>query len=217
MQSTSHYLSPQTDIFNEPGHSKQDKSPTGSLAGDWYSACKRLIHNSQALTYKSEETRDQEFWALCMCQTEYENLGPEPKHLPVLSVAVQELFEGFLFAAPEETFKKARSDLGFDPEFQMIMYLERRFTFSMGLKAFWITAKGKMALMPPLVRSGDTLVHVRGGYMPIALRRAAAGKRRAELVGACTVQDVKYVYSGTGWEDWLLEQWLRFCKNYCTS
>jgi len=194
-----------TGTSNEPGHLEQDNSPTGSYAGDWYSACKRLIHASQALAQKSEETRDQEFWALCMCQKEYENLGPEPKHLPVLSVAAQKLFEGFLFAAPEEALKNARSELGFDPEFQMIMYLERRFSFSVGWKAFCITAEGKMALMPPLVRSGDTLVHVRGGYMPIVLRRTAAGERRAELVGACIVQDVKDVYSGTGWEDWLLE------------
>lgn len=87
----------------------------------------------------------------------------------------------------------------------MIMYLERRFAFIVGLKAFCITAEGMMALMPPLVRSGDTLVHVRGGYIPIVLRRAVAGERRAELVGAFIVQDVKDVYSGTGWEAWLLE------------
>jgi hypothetical protein len=173
-------------------------------SGNWYSACKRLIHDSQALAHKPEETRDREFWALCMCQKENENVGPEPEHLPVLSVAAQKLFEGFL-SAPDETLNKARSDVGFDPEFQMIMYLERRFSYSVGLKAFYITAEGKMALMPPLVRSGDTLVHVRGGYMPIVLRRAAAGERRAELVGACIVQDVKDVYSRTGWEDWLLE------------
>jgi hypothetical protein len=194
-----------TGTCNETGDPEQDKSPTGSYAGDWYAACKRLIHDSQKLADKSEETRDQEFWALCMCQKEYKNLGPEPKYVPVLSVAAQKLFESFLFAEPGEALKNARSDLGFDPKFQMIMYLERRFSLSAALKAFCITAKGRMALMPPLVESGDTLVHVRGGYMPIILRKTATGERRAKLVGACIVQDVGDVYFGTGWEDWLLE------------
>jgi len=62
-----------------------------------------------------------------------------------------------------------------------------------------------MALVPPLVKAGDMLVHVRGGYMQMVLRRKSPGVRRAELVGTCIVQHVKDVYLGSDWENWLLE------------
>jgi hypothetical protein len=84
-------------------------------------------------------------------------------------------------------------------------YLARRFVRTAVGKAFCITAAGSMALVPPLAREGDTLVHISGGYMPTVFRRKTSGKRRAELVGTCNVYHVEDVYSGSDWEDWLLE------------
>lgn len=85
------------------------------------------------------------------------------------------------------------------------MYLEKRFSFNVAGKAFCITPAGLMALVAPLAEIGDALVHVRGGYIPILSRRKAPGARRAELVGTCILLRGKEVYSGSGWEDWLLE------------
>jgi hypothetical protein len=145
-----------------------------------------------------------------MCQGEYEGLGTEPTVFPVLSKEARILFEN-----PEKALRNAPRSIsvdrdilnnrGFDPEYQMLMYLERRFTNSIAWKAFGITLSGKMALVPPLAKEGDVLVHVRGGYIPIALRSKMPGVNKAELVGACAVVNVEDVYSGNGWEDWLLD------------
>lgn len=37
-------------------------------------------------------------------------------------------------------------------------------------KAFCVTAEGKVWLAPPLTKTGDVLVHVKGGYVLILLR-----------------------------------------------
>lgn len=87
----------------------------------------------------------------------------------------------------------------------MIEYLERVFAFSVLGKVFCVTGGGKPALVPPLAKVGDTLVHVRGGFLPVVLRRKEGEGRRAVLVGTCEVLHEKRVYSGAGWEDWLLE------------
>jgi hypothetical protein len=190
--------------LNTTAKSTQLEEFTTKNAKDWYFDCKRLIHESLASTSKSRRALDQEFWALCMCQNEYEGLGPEPTHLPVISPEAQSLFEHFLLEPPEEALKNGGTGMGFDVEFHMMMYLERRFCLSASLKAFCITAAGKMALVPPLAREKEIIVHVRGGYMPIVLRKIVLGERRAELVGSCIVLGVQDVYFGSKWEDWLL-------------
>jgi hypothetical protein len=87
----------------------------------------------------------------------------------------------------------------------MKIYLGRRFGMTSAGKAFAITSTGQMALVPPLAKMGDLCVHVRGGYVPLTLRKIEGEERRAELVGACKVQGVDDVYFGEGWEDWSLE------------
>ena len=42
----------------------------------------------------------------------------------------------------------------------MIGYLERVFNFSVLRKLFYVMARGKMALVLPLVKVRDTLVHI---------------------------------------------------------
>lgn len=184
-------------LQKESTQKEQNKDSTVSFVWNWYDNCKKMIHESPTMAHKSWETLDQEFWELCMCQNEYKGLGQEPTAFSVLSPTTRNLFERFLNTPAEEVMK--------DEQKEMLMYLERRFSFSTSSKAFCITAAGAMALVPPLAKNGDTLVHVRGGYVPIVLRKKTREVRRAELVGSCTVQYVEDVYSGTEWEDWLLE------------
>ena len=70
---------------------------------------------------------------------------------------------------------------------------------------FCIMSDGSMGFAPPLARKGDVIVHVRGGWIPVALRRIKAQERQAELIGTCYVHSIEDVYSGSDWEDWLLE------------
>lgn len=65
---------------------------------------------------------------------------------------------------------------------------------------------GQMALVPPLVKVGDLCVHVKGGYVPLTLRKIESEERRAELVGACKMQDVDDVYFGEELEDWSVQK-----------
>jgi len=61
-----------------------------------------------------------------------------------------------------------------------------------------------MALVPPLAVVGDSLVHIRGGYMPGVLRRKERGERVAEWIGSSYVHLVAVVRA-LDWEEWLLE------------
>ena len=87
----------------------------------------------------------------------------------------------------------------------MKIHLRRRFGFTSAGKVFAITSTGQTVLVPPLVKVGDLCVHVRGGYVPLTLRKIEGEERRAELVGACKVEDVDDVYFGEGWEDWSVQ------------
>ncbi len=122
-----------------------------------------------------------------------------------LSVEARRLFESAFSCKEPESLKIPSTMEGVQEMLRMIMYLGRRFALSTGGKAFCITATGHMALVPPLAKNGDTIVHVRGGYIPMVFREKAPGVRRAELVGTCLVYGVRDVYYGPGWENWLLE------------
>jgi hypothetical protein len=63
-----------------------------------------------------------------------------------------------------------------------------------------------MALVPPLARVGDMVVHVRGCCIPIMLRPTVLlGGKRAELVGVCTVLGMNAASGEMSWDDWFLE------------
>lgn len=53
-----------------------------------------------------------------------------------------------------------------------------------------------MALVPPLSKIGDTIVHVKGGYVPLVLRKKRFQPRIAELVGTCSVSGINGVCTG---------------------
>ena len=84
-------------------------------------------------------------------------------------------------------------------------YLFKKFSFAVIGKAFCITENGSMALIPPLAAVNDIFVHIRGGHMPCLLRQKELGRRAFEFIGTSYVHLVEDVYSGSDWDDWLLE------------
>jgi hypothetical protein len=204
--STSHPPNPNVPIETVTSQSEYYRTVTSEDdPSTWYFSARQFARETLASTGKSEESLDQEFWELCMSQYEGLNPGPVPRLYPPLSLKARKLFEKCLVTDPDWWPKKSRIGSGFDPEFWMMDYLERIFTCSVSGKAFCITAADKMGLVPPLAKKGDTLVHVKGGFIPMVLRRKSPGSKRAELVGTCDVLHEQDVYFGSNWEDWLLE------------
>ena len=137
-------------------------------------------------------------------------MTPAPKICDPLSPEARKFFEYILLgdhAGPVLLGTPEMLGEGTKIEDALLMasYLIRRFSFTSAGKGFAVMATGEMALVPPIARVGDLCVHVRGGYIPLVLRKSGKGGRTAELVGTCKVQDVADVYSGEGWEDWFLE------------
>jgi hypothetical protein len=214
VRSSSPYLpNPNVSIDIHIAQSAQLQALVVADEGDWYLKARQLarIHPSP----KSQETTDQDFWELCMSQGELGDSWGKPHTVcSPLSVSARKFFEHILLTEPTEVVESnydsiLGSLLGkkvtVNEALTMRSYLMRRFSWTAGGKAFCITAAGSMALVPPLASGGDALVHIRGGYFPIVLRPTGTGERRAELVGACTVHRVEDVYSGSVWENWLLE------------
>jgi len=200
------------DTFIEQG--TQFMANMGAEERDWYLSARRLARETSVRFLKSQEAADQGFWELCMSHGEHmDRWGPPPTVCTPLSSSFRKYFEFFFLTNPKESLSDGEPMLGSilgkkvtaNEALLMQMYLFRRFSVAAGGKAFCLTASGSMALVPPLAREGDMLVHIRGGYVPIVLRRKSPGERRAELVGTCKVHYVEDVYSGSGWEDWLLE------------
>jgi len=204
------HLGPTAKAYNSLDHIPSLDAPIdawiheNSLA-DWYISARQLARQKSS-PYRSQELVDQQFWELCMNANEYiDAMGTVPTLYPPLSVEARRLFEHAFSSNEPESLKIPSTMEGLQEMFRMIMYLGRRFAFSTGGKAFCITATGHMALVPPLAEKKDTIVHVRGGYIPMVFREKAPGARRAELIGTCLVYGVQDVYYGPGWEKWLLE------------
>jgi hypothetical protein len=159
----------------------------------WYLASQHLARKYSVASQSSQEIADQHFWELCMRQGEYSDSTEKPPGLyPPLSAGARRLFEFFFLTDLEVLMSHpANGVLGekisMKEALEMYLFLARKFGLTIEGKALAVTAKGLMALVPPLARDGDLLVHVRGGYTPVVLRRKAAGERTAELVGTCIV------------------------------
>ena len=72
-------------------------------------------------------------------------------------------------------------------------------------RRFAITTSGYMALVPPYAKASDLLVHVRGCFAPLVVRRKQGNNRHVELVGVCSVQGIDDVYSGLDWIHFYIE------------
>ena len=171
---------------------------------NWYLNSRQLARQNLSSNSRSQAKVDQHFWQFIMKENEYQDaMSTVPTLYSPLSVQARKLFESFLsiqtWQEPPTMDKLHEMNL-------MAAYLARRLALNTSGRVFCITEVGHMALVPPLARKGDTLVHVRGGYLPMVLREKESGVRRAELVGTCLVEGVQDVHHGIFfWEDWILE------------
>jgi hypothetical protein len=204
------HLGPAAKVRNSVAEVPSPDAPMNAWIRDnssanWYITVRQLARQELSRYIRSRELIDQQFWELCMNANEYiDAMGMMPSLYPPLSVEARRLFES-CFPTESEDLKIPSTMEGRQEMTRMILYLARRFAFSVSGKAFCITATGHMALVPPLAKNGDMLVHVKGGYIPMVLRERGPGVKTAELVGTCLVYGVRDVYHGSGWENWLLE------------
>jgi hypothetical protein len=223
IRSSSHYLPDPNTVpaATYAAQMAQVDTAMGAAEKEWYLAAVELVRTHHPGCNSNPEAAEQGLWELCMSQDEPGDSWGKPKTVcPPLSVAARKFFEHILTTSPTVAALATNNNtdeavlgsllekkVSTDQAMTMRLYLTRRFGWTVAGKAFCLTAEGAMALVPPLARAGDTLVHVRGGYIPIVFRPTGSrGERRAELVGVCTVLSVGDVCSGEkGWEDWLLE------------
>lgn len=170
---------------------------------NWYLNSRQLARQHLSSNSRSEAKVDQHFWQFIMKESEYQDaMSAAPTLYSPLSIQARKLFESFLsigtWQEPPTMSKLHEMNL-------MATYLARRLTFNACGRVFCITEVGHMALVPPRAGNGDTLVHVRGGYLPMVLREKKSRFRRAELVGTCLVEGVQDVYYSICCEDWILE------------
>ncbi|KAI9776854.1 MAG: hypothetical protein M1839_009302 [Geoglossum umbratile] len=186
-------------------------SNAGAASRNWYLQARQLARKYSAASHESEDAADQTFWELCMSgETGFENSEPSSPLYPPLSPSGRKLFEFFLLTETKEMLKHSGESVfgekvTTEESCNMNVFLVQKFVATITGKAFCITSAGSMALVPPLVKEEDVLVHVKGGYIPLVLRAKQPGERIAELVGTCRVQGVEDLYLGPVWEHWLLE------------
>jgi hypothetical protein len=176
---------------------------------EWYLRARQLTRKYSANAQESQDAVDQAFWEFCLS----ESMGIQeevPMLYPPESQSARKLYEFMILTEIEELFKcTSVSVLGDNVSAkdagEMYKCLLRKINKMILGKVFCITSTGLMALVPPLAKEGDRLSHVRGGKMPIVLRRKAPRERVAELIGVCYVHGVEDVRSSSNWEDWMLE------------
>ena len=171
----------------------------------------RQLAREHSLERITQVAADQEFWELCMdSDSHFEDELPPP--FPPFSLSARKIFEFFylkdLGEINEVLAHRVKWPLGeditMDRALEMEWFLSHRYHRSILGKAFCVTSLGLMALVPPLSKVGDTVVHAKGGYVPLVLRKKHLQPRIAELVGTCSVSGVNNVCSDGNWEDWLL-------------
>ncbi len=172
-----------SDSWNQAGHE--------SLP-NWYLNSRQLARQHLISNLRSPAKVDQHFWHFIMKESEYQDaVSAVPTLYSPLSIQARKLFESFFSTRtsqePPTMSKLHEMNL-------MATYLARRLTLNTAGRVFCSTEVGHMALVPPLAAKDDTLVHVRGVYLPVVLREKESGYRRAELVGTCLVEGVQDVY-----------------------
>ncbi|KAJ9644141.1 hypothetical protein H2201_007118 [Coniosporium apollinis] len=184
---------------------------TAAEGQNWYLEARQLTRSYSASSRESQEAADQQFWELCMSgNPSFENSDSSPALYPLLSQSARKLFEFFKLTERSHFWQHVgdwsmKEKLSEEEVVKLYTNLEQRFFETTSEKAFCVTSTGSVALAPPLAREGDVLVHVKGDYTPLVLRRKESGERRAELVGSCYVHGVQDLCPGSDWEVWSLE------------
>jgi hypothetical protein len=181
----------------------------------WYLETKRIaLTLTSNPVYHGEDSADDLFW-----QTWSAHLSDKPEGYPSTMVAprsrvAQQLYEFLMIEVenipPElrddeaERFIEACGVTGLE-FFEICFFLQQELLKKfIGNRLCSVTA-GYLAIVPRCVEPGDVVAHVRGGYMPVVLRKTSNDELRAEIVGVCSVHGVDDVYQANDWERWLLE------------
>lgn len=171
-----------------------------ALSHDWYFECRKLAAKHASSFGMSQEAAYQELWHLCISGSFGQHTPPPPRKIDPLSIQARLLFESLLTRDFSEIRQFAISEL-----VELWAHLQHRFQRVVPGRAFAITKDGKFALVPELSKPGDHFVHVRGGYIPLLIRRTKTQECRAALVGMGSVHGIDEVYKGLDWVEWTLE------------
>ena len=106
----------------------------------------------------------------------YDELTPP---FPPFSLSARKIFEFFYMKDLDEIREVLThrvkwplgEDITMDRALEMEWFLSHRYHRFIVGKAFCVTSSGLMALVPPLSKIEDTIVHVKGGYVPLVLRK----------------------------------------------
>ena len=181
----------------------------------WYSESKDIaLSLSSVHDQLDEDTASHLFWQVWSSHLTDTPEGYPSTTLNPRSLMAQKLFEFFTFEV-DKLPPEVRNSEDYLPnqqfgvtalEFFEVYYflLLELFTRFAGNRLCTVSP-GYLAIVPRCVESGDVITHVRGGYMPVALRKTCEIERRAELVGMCYVHGIDDVYGGHDWAEWLLE------------
>lgn len=208
-------------VLNSLGDFKDVESPASATAtglsdlGDkfevWYRETKDVARRVSGTS--DEDSADQSFWEAWSSHLNHPPKGYPSEAVHPRSSAARRLFEieGFEQKAPTKVEDSEQIRLCEQLGISQVEYVELYlFLYQEILKTFagnrlCSASKGQLAMVPWAVESGDIIVHVRGGYMPLVLRKNPHHERRAELVAACYVHGEEDIYRGHDWEDWFLE------------
>lgn len=165
----------------------------GKTSGPWYISSRELARKYSSAAKTSQAFSDEEFWATCVS----ESVDKSPEYLK----ESKEAWENFFLSSYDDFLEIAgRMENG-----KIARVMKGNFSSTVTGKAFAVTSKGGMALVPPHARLGDVCVWIRGALMPFVLRNG--NKRRFEIVGTCYVHGVNDVYTEEEdkWEKIFLE------------
>ncbi|OCK73557.1 hypothetical protein K432DRAFT_447772 [Lepidopterella palustris CBS 459.81] len=151
----------------------------------WYVTSQNLARQYCSTSVATQGSVDNMFWELCMSYSPEDEQKTGFSASLLSSPVARQVFEFFLLTESSTLLQRVEPICGvpvLEASF-LHMYLTHRLSLGVLERAFCITANGSLALVPPLSRRADVLVHVRGGYMPGVFRRTAAQVKTAEWIG----------------------------------
>jgi Heterokaryon incompatibility protein (HET) len=177
----------------------------------WYLETRDLVHAYSEASMTSRQLADQELWTTCLSVGRLFN---QQMPFPCDLQKMQEIFEycvldGSFEDISEQAVQEKLGVSGDDGSNALVRGVVCLYSLAgeRGGMPLCITSNGRLMITPPLTERGDVVVHVRGGFMPLILRKiqTETGERRAELIGACYAPQIESADSISDWEEWLFE------------
>jgi hypothetical protein len=207
--STNHEESPQFQVLVNSSISAYQKTMK-----EWYLLTLKVARNLlRKLGVTNDDTADDLFWQTwTFILQEKLKFTARPiihpisqtarKHFEFGTFGYMTLVDGdqvFQFAAP------VGLNLSQQYSAELYAWITRELDWAFEGRRLCSISTGYLAMLPQNAELGDVVVHFRGGYMPVVLRKTSGDERRAEFVGVCHVNGVENVHRGDDWESWLLE------------